>query len=296
MKLLPSEDADSASEVIGAILAKACPNGPSDARFSSDYDGLWTEINDGGWFLLGVDLDSGGAGLDLVDLAGVLEIWGRHLVPEPFLPTLLLWRWSNGNEAQLPTGRLTLTLSEGERLTPFGAYSKARIVTDLRDLSTRDPVMVNGEEAEWAPSLPLLRGLPATTGLADKHLRELSVLGAAELVGCGAALRNMSVAYARQRVQFGKPIIQHQAVQGLLADMHMHVEMARTAVVLAANEPGQTGEAVALAWDKIRRVAEIAVQVHGGFGFTWEAGLHFFIRHIWAWREIFDACGTPRRT
>jgi alkylation response protein AidB-like acyl-CoA dehydrogenase len=120
------------------------------------------------------------------------------------------------------------------------------------------------------------------------------VLGAAELVGTGHRLLERSIAYARERVQFDRPIAEFQAIQHRLADMHMHVETARTAVVMAANDADPGGHAIRHAWDNIRLVSESAVQIHGGFGFTWEAGLHFYERHVWAWRDLLDACGIPR--
>ena len=122
------------------------------------------------------------------------------------------------------------------------------------------------------------------------------------LVGALESALEQAVRYAGERVQFGKPIAQHQAIQQSLALMAGDVAAARmAALVAAADAPGAgTGDdrACAATWfstavAKVRageaatRGTGIAHQVHGAIGFTQEHSLHLATRRLWAWREEF---------
>jgi alkylation response protein AidB-like acyl-CoA dehydrogenase len=101
---------------------------------------------------------------------------------------------------------------------------------------------------------------------------------------------NASVTFARERTQFGKPIGSFQAVKHRLADMHAQAEYADAAVVWAAHEPANAERASRYALNAAVQVAQGAIQVHGGMGFTWELGLHYYLRSMLMWREL--ASGT----
>ncbi|HLZ36765.1 MAG TPA: acyl-CoA dehydrogenase family protein, partial [Mycobacteriales bacterium] len=97
--------------------------------------------------------------------------------------------------------------------------------------------------------------------------------------GCGVALRafELAIAYAQQRVAFGKPIAQHQAIQFKLADMATKVEAAHALMVKAARtkDSGQrndleAGMAKYLASEYCAEVVEDAFRVHGGYGYSKE--------------------------
>ena len=97
--------------------------------------------------------------------------------------------------------------------------------------------------------------------------------------GCGVALRafELAVAYAQQRMSFGKPIAQHQAVQFRLAEMATKVEAAHQMMIMAARkkDSGQrndleAGMAKYLAAEYCRDVVEDSFRIHGGYGFSKE--------------------------
>jgi alkylation response protein AidB-like acyl-CoA dehydrogenase len=95
-----------------------------------------------------------------------------------------------------------------------------------------------------------------------------------------------AVGYARQRVQFGRPIGSFQAVKHLCADMLIGVESLRSAVRAAAwaidAEEADRGLwaslAQAVASQVATEVTDAAVHVHGGIGFTWEHDAHLYFR------------------
>jgi alkylation response protein AidB-like acyl-CoA dehydrogenase len=109
---------------------------------------------------------------------------------------------------------------------------------------------------------------------------------AAESTGLAQRALEMSVAYAKDRQQFGRPIGAYQAVSHRCAQMLLETENSRSAVYGAAwaadaepeSLPLAASMAKAYASDAGWRVPDAAIQVHGGIGFTWEHDLHFFLK------------------
>jgi len=108
----------------------------------------------------------------------------------------------------------------------------------------------------------------------------------AEMVGGMQRALELTVAYAKTRKQFGKPIGIFQAVQHLCADMYLETESSRSATYYAAwaleeNVPDAAASvsvAKMYASDASRTVGNRGIQVHGGMGFTWENDLHLYYR------------------
>jgi alkylation response protein AidB-like acyl-CoA dehydrogenase len=122
----------------------------------------------------------------------------------------------------------------------------------------------------------------AQGALVDRAL----VLIAAEMLGGAAKCLESAVAYAQQRVQFGKPIGVHQAIKHKCADMLFGVEAARSITYYAAwaareRRPDAgllASMAKATAGEAFRRAASDNLQIHGGVGFTWEYDCHLYLR------------------
>src|SRR5262249_39640398 len=123
-------------------------------------------------------------------------------------------------------------------------------------------------------------------GAVDAVLARATVALAAEMVGTARRMADMSVAYAKERYQFGVPIGSFQAITHKLADMSLAVERAQSAVQYAAMtlDAGDAERhravhtAKAASGSAATRAAKDGVQTHGGIGFTWEHDLHLFIR------------------
>lgn len=121
------------------------------------------------------------------------------------------------------------------------------------------------------------------------------VMLAAESTGVAQRALEMSVAYAKDRQQFGRPIGAYQAVSHRCAQMLLETENSRSAVYGAAwaadaepkSLPLAASMAKAYASDAGWRVPDAAIQVHGGIGFTWEHDLHFFLKRGRANAAIF---------
>lgn len=117
---------------------------------------------------------------------------------------------------------------------------------------------------------------------------------AAECIGGAQKCLDLTLEYAGQRVQFGRPIASFQAIKHRCADMFIQIEAARSAVyAAAAARPEDKTEAAliakAYASDVFFKVAGDAIQLHGGIGFTWEYPLHFFFKRARANRSMFGS-------
>jgi alkylation response protein AidB-like acyl-CoA dehydrogenase len=108
----------------------------------------------------------------------------------------------------------------------------------------------------------------------------------AEMVGGAQRVLDMSVAYAKERVQFGRPIGSFQAIKHKCSEMMLQVESAKSAAYYAAwavdEDAPETPLAVSMAKaycsDAYRYTAGEGIQVHGGIGFTWEHDMHLYFK------------------
>ncbi len=285
---------------------------------------LWKELPELGWLGLAVSEDLGGSGFGLAELAIVAEELGRGAMPGPFLPTvvvaLAIDRWS-------PDRSLATALIEGMpagvALRPGapvlgGAIAERflfpidrdggrdwivadRGALELRELPSFDPTRRLAHiELTGDPLVRLECDLGAPTGL-------MALVASAEAVGIAQWCVDTAAEYAKERVQFGRPIGQFQAVKHRCADMLVDLEAARALVWDAAraydaqHEPEGAGWRLALdaaasrAPDAAFRCAKDCIQTLGGIGYTWEHDAHIFLKRATAMRQLLPAASVWRR-
>lgn len=121
---------------------------------------------------------------------------------------------------------------------------------------------------------------------------------AAEAIGAAEAVLALTAGYARQRVQFGRPIGQYQGVKHPLAEMYVDVESFKSLVYYAAWCLDEGSPDLALAASRAKaytaeafaRIGIDAVQLHGGIGYTWEYDAQLFLkRSKWVRPAFGDA-------
>jgi alkylation response protein AidB-like acyl-CoA dehydrogenase len=150
----------------------------------------------------------------------------------------------------------------------------------------REPAMDRTREVGW---LRFDRTPAAHLGHADavdRLVERGAVASCAEMLGGAAHVLDLAVEYAKDRVQFDRPIGSFQAVKHRCADMLVDVEGMRSATYwaawcLAAEAPDASiAASTAKIWsaDASKRVMASSLQVHGGVGFTWEHDLHLFLK------------------
>jgi alkylation response protein AidB-like acyl-CoA dehydrogenase len=110
---------------------------------------------------------------------------------------------------------------------------------------------------------------------------------ASQSVGVAQACLDASVAYARERVQFNRPISQFQGLRWMIADMAMQIEAARVLIFNAAamKDRGENFSASAsmsklFASEMVNRVAYAALQIHGGYGYMKEYPVERYYRDV----------------
>ena len=162
----------------------------------------------------------------------------------------------------------------GLEVTPLVTMDQTRRQAhlELRDVRVPAAARMGEEGAAW----PALR----------KTLDLACVAVAAEQVGGAQRCLDLSVAYAKERVQFGRPIGSFQAIKHKCADMMLLVESARSAAYYAACVAAEDGEdlpiaaslAKATGSDAYFRCAAESLQIFGGVGFTWEYDPHLYFK------------------
>ena len=277
-----------AADALAEIAEKSVGGAPI-YQFIDDCPVSWTTIADGGWDSVGVSETDGGGEASLRDLVEIAKAWGKTSIPLPLLETIWVKRWSAAaRELQGPLSVAVRRSQSGnsECIAPFGALSGISIARSIggNDEFVTGPV---GAPETFAPSL-LTTIVDVATTIPAGAASELAVIWAAESVGAAQQLLQLSVEYAKTREQFGNPIGSFQAIKHRLADMHSDAEYAETAVIWASVEADQAKRASLYAVDTSIRVAESAIQVHGGMGFTWEMGLHFYLRAMLTQRELIN--------
>jgi alkylation response protein AidB-like acyl-CoA dehydrogenase len=127
---------------------------------------------------------------------------------------------------------------------------------------------------------------PGTSAALYEHLVSVGAIASVcDAVGAAEHVLEISNAYAKQRFQFGRPIGSFQAVKHHLANMLIDVEASRAAATFAVDALDRGGDvrhaaavAKSFAGPACSRVAGLAIQVHGGIGFTWEHDAHLFLK------------------
>ena len=117
----------------------------------------------------------------------------------------------------------------------------------------------------------------------------------AESVGAAEAALDLTVRYARERIQFGRPIGQFQGVKHPLAEAYVDVESCKSLVYYAAwcidegHEDAALAAARAKAYasDAFPRIGIDVVQLHGGIGYTWEYDAHLYLKRAKWMRPAF---------
>jgi len=164
--------------------------------------------------------------------------------------------------------------------------------TTRQELPSVDPTRRVGQivvEGVVVPPAGRLEGVDAA-----RVLDLIATFAAAELVGVAQWCVDTAAAYAKDRVQFGRPIGQFQGIKHKCADMVGRVELARAAAWDAARAVGDTGDegslaasaAISLALDAAFSNAKDCVQVLGGIGFTWEHDVHVYLKRAMVMRSL----------
>jgi alkylation response protein AidB-like acyl-CoA dehydrogenase len=274
MHLARTEEQQELAATVRALLGRRSDSAAVRAAVQSPegYDtALWQALCEQvGVAALAIPEEYDGFGASLVETAVVLEELGENLTPAPLLAStlaavdLLLHGTEDERKQQLPE------LAAGA-VVPF----------------TLGSVVLEPTERGEAMDQTLRIGPAETPVEPAEDVRDIAVaLVSALQVGAMQRGLDMTVAYAKERVQFGRPIGSFQALKHRMADMLTLLESSRSAswgaTAAAAAYLAEPGEDTARALcrlaavagsycsDALDRIAGETVQLHGGIAITWE--------------------------
>ena len=319
--------ADTAARICADLCTPELINAAEDGAWPA---ALWDALQDTGLSLAWVPESAGGPGATLADGFTVARTTARSAAPVPIAETLLAgWLLSSAGLA-VPPGPMTVAplrasghircdasgkLYGSAGSVPFAGRSEHLVVIARHgDAADAEIALVPAAacdcssgtnlagEAQGVVSFDGATCVARGTLLVAEPLEALQCLGAAmraqQMAGALERILDLSLAYSRERFQFGRPIARFQAIQHNLATLAGEVaaggaaaDAAAAALIRHGVDDPRTLFAVAAA--KIRAGeaagagAAIAHQVHGAMGFTREYSLHHSTRRLWAWRDDF---------
>ena len=283
MKFEPSADQRDFAASLERLLASADTVGAARAWAAGDHGpgrALWTRLSEQGVLSLATEASA-------VEVVIALEAIGRHVVPGPWVESAAYLPVALGREvagmatvALPPLVPLALDADAADEVylgtTPARGVGKPRVSVDR----TRRLFSI---ETDGAPEDPVV----------DDAALDLAVLAtAAQLLGAGERILADTVAYVKQRRQFGREIGSYQALKHALADVRIALDFARPLVWGAALAPTRhdTAAAKVAAADAAYLASRTGLQLHGAIGYTAEFDLSLWLTKV---RALVGAWGTP---
>lgn len=262
------------------LLADACPSGVVRAiERGGAWQPLWDAFAESGFLDALVAERHGGAGLALADVAPLFALLGASAVPLPVADTMVARAILSEAGARIPSGPIVLAAcGQANPFAGFAAYGLQGCPTN--------PHLVDLDES----GLPLRTAGGETNASTSAEMRPLAAAVRAQLIaGAADKMLEMTVRYANERAQFGKPIGKQQAVQQQLAELAELVLASRIAAAIgmrAGLELGMSDAAVAkyVTSAAVPRIAAIGHAVHGAIGISEEHDLQLLTRRLHAWR------------
>ncbi len=301
-----SEERELLAETVAALVTKHANPAAVRAAIESErgYDeALWQLLCEQvGAAALVIPEELGGAGGELADAATVLQELGRALVPSPLLGTTLAELALLA--APEPDAETLESLAEGSSIGALVLDADYVINGDIADVVV---AVDDGRLSRWTrfdaqpvttmdPTRRLARVRPEDTvtlgpdpGLADIA----AILLSAEQIGAAERCLELTVEYAKSRVQFGRPIGSFQALKHRMADLYVAIAAAKAVVTDACSDPTPTNAATArlAATEALCTVTSEGIQLHGGIAITWEHDMHFYFKRAHGSAQLL---GSPR--
>lgn len=304
-----SEFHDELRSVAGDLLAK-----------NREVD--WQALVDAGWVGLEVPEQFGGAGATFAETAVLCEEMGRAASANSFLGSAVLAVGAlNMLEPSDTRDHLLAEVASGEVRIAV-AFEPLDFVPDA-DGAERTLVIVDDRVVVADPSLTpqpvvdetrrlaivgtvdggeVLRFQDDPSGAMKRLHDRAAVAVACDSLGISQAMLDATVGYVKVREQFGRPIGSFQAVKHACADMLVAISVARqlvTAAVQAVAEDQDASVAAAMAKSyacaSAVDIAGKAMQLHGGIGYTWESGIHVYLKRAALNRSLFGSPAAHRR-
>ena len=277
--ILAGDSAEAKAELLPGIAA-----GETHAAVAWEGSGILATAEAGGWRLTGgADHVLDGSEADLFVVPAQMP---DHAGPAPEPDA----RAGLAQESDARTGLVRAPDAGSSRI---GLFVVAAGDAAVSAVETVDPGRPQARvEFRASPAL----SLGADPALPARVLDLACVAVSAEQVGAAQRAFDLTLAYAKQRVQFGRPIGSFQAVKHRLADLFTLLESARSASYAAAFAAASGHEltvaasrAKAYCSEAFTTIAGEAIQLHGGIGITWEHPIHLYFKRAHATAQLFGS-------
>jgi len=286
-----SEEREMLRATVAALVDKHANSEAVRAAMDSErgYDeNLWQLLCEQvGAAALIVPEELGGAGGELADAAVVLEELAKALVPTPLLGTTLAELALLATDQHEPLE----ALAEGTAIGTVVFDQDYVLNGDVADvvIAAQDGALSRWTDVTVTPATAMdptrrlaalspggTENLGADPGLADTA----AILLAVEQVGAASRCLDLTVAYTKDRVQFGRPIGSFQALKHRMSDLFVKISAARSIVNDAIADPTPTNASLArfMATEAFNAVAAEAIQMHGGIAITWEHDIQLYFK------------------
>ncbi len=280
---------------------------------------LWAALQDNGLTLAALPEEAGGAGLDLADALAIQRVAGRFALPVPLAEHMLAARLLVRGGRPVPPGLLGIAVSAdagsggprfparlvlpwGRRLAALVWVSGAgTLLLDTAAAEVEEGMNLAGEPRDAVTFTAACAETLAVDEDVERVLGHLALSRAVAMAGALESILELSVGYALEREQFGRPIARFQAIQHQLALLAAETAASIRAAdgALAALESPREAVEIAVAkariGEAVGRSTDIAHQVHGAMGFTHEHRLHQHTRRLWQWRDDYGDEGFWQR-
>lgn len=255
---------------------------------------MWGDLVASGFLDALVPEDKGGAGLALQDVFALVTVSGEACLPVPFAETMAARALFAARGEPLPDDAVVVLAPPSPVLPLAAAATHAlvprgdRIVLVVLGGVGDDPFGAGGGLVPAdAPEV-----LSVAAGSVDLSVFAAG-LTAAKMAGAMTRLLDMSVRYANERVQFGRPLGKFQAIQQQLAVMAEQVVSAQVAARIgmagAHFDPVRVAMAKTRTGEASHSVAAIAHAVHGAIGVTEEYDVQLLTRRLKQWQLAFGS-------
>jgi alkylation response protein AidB-like acyl-CoA dehydrogenase len=322
------EDQKLFQSAVANMLAAECTHEAVAAAWEKDgrIPGLWKQLAEMGVVGATVPVEHGGSGMSELDWVLLFEEAGRAALPEPLAAITAVAAPLLGELGGELAAKWLGPIAGGDAFVCVGLAEAPFVdradIADLfllpqdGELHALEPGAVELEaqpsvdgarrlfRIRWEPSdrTRVARGERAAGLLGDAFDRA-ALSAAAELIGVGRNMIDMTVEYAKERQQFGKPIGSFQAIKHHLATALTRLEMARPMVHMAAyafanrldSRPLDVSTAKAMASDASYLCSRVALQCHGAIGYSYEYHLHLWMKRAWSLGRAYGDAAWHRR-
>jgi len=285
----------------------------------------WPVLVDAGWTGLEVPDEFGGAGATFAETAVICEEIGRAASANSYLGSAVL---AVGILKALQPNAIRDELLCGIASGTVRAAAAVGSLDFVADAEGADRLLVVTHDSDGTPVVVASAGLAVTPRPVVDETRRLAsvstdgiettgalrfdgdpeaavrrlhdraaVAVACDSLGLSEAMLSATVSYAKVRHQFGRPIGSFQAVKHACADMSVKISVARQLVVAAVDAVAQDRPDVDVAAAMAKSYATgtavdivgKAMQLHGGIGYTWESGIHVYLKRAVLNRSLFGS-------